>query len=212
MALSDRRFFNLVMNKPPHFTQNLLVTTSKHLYVGADGQIKHQVKAIDPRVFKRPDAILRHYALLDDFTGGVYFETHESSLDLDLRGFFVRAWTIRPGHPLSGGIPDVLIVPKTVRKDEHAQQVLAELPDVDFGEPTSGFAAGVHTIAAIERETRRWHHLSLAACYGIGKYLSTVASPRELQEKQGAVKRVDRLPKAWTETHAKTLQYLEFKK
>uniref|UniRef100_UPI003F496851 hypothetical protein n=1 Tax=Cupriavidus taiwanensis TaxID=164546 RepID=UPI003F496851 len=130
--------------------QNLFIGLCKHVYLLKDGTLKYQKKPLDPRDVGKD--LITHFVLLDVDTGIVYGECHTEE-SRDLAGFFARAWSSKPEHPMRG-IPTLLNVPKVALSTEAYREDLARLQQVlslDIGDLPGGFSAGIHAVKAFDK-------------------------------------------------------------
>lgn len=137
----------------PGREQNLLIGTSKHLYLTQGGQLRSQQKAIDPRLPGKKQLLTR-FVLLDVDTGTLYGEYFGDYLKPDLAGFLARAWAVKSKHPMRG-VPKKLNVPKIALSDEEYRSDLHTLKNVaafEIGQLPSGFSAGTHAIREYDRQ------------------------------------------------------------
>lgn len=134
----------------------LVVSVSRHLWVGKDGAIRYQQKPFEISLAKLPASSKRHvihYLVRDHFSGAFYGEFAVSPDLHDVRKFLTRAWS-RKDHLSFCGVPDFLTVPKTV--DAQFPELLTWLDDlgVEIVEATSGFQAGVRDLKTWEDDFR----------------------------------------------------------
>lgn len=141
------------------FRHQLLVSTSKHYYVGADGQLRYQKKAIEPKLFRDPDRVVVHRLMIDAASGVVYAESASKAGAHPFTEFLKRAWgdkkTGKPGIDQAVarhlyGPPDELLVPQTVWDDPDVRDVLTQVEGLAFLKPPSGFAAGIRSVKTWE--------------------------------------------------------------
>lgn len=130
---------------------NLLVSTSKHLYLNKSGHLRHQQKELDPRS-PGSKTLLTRLAVHDVDIGAMYGEFHRADIPLDLLGFLARAWSMKADHPMHG-IPEQLNVPKGVTGDADmnlALILLANAAHFRVSPLPAGFAAGVNSMKHFE--------------------------------------------------------------
>ena len=134
--------------------QNLLISTSKHLYLTKSGFLRRQQKPIDPRL-PGNKILLKRLVILDVDTGTVYGEMHLDADDPDLIGFLARAWSRKTLHPMRG-FPRHLNVPKVVMENPLMRGDLSLLQQeggFTIAPLPAGFAAGIHAVKQFELET-----------------------------------------------------------
>lgn len=134
--------------------QNLLISTSKHLYLTKNDFLRHQQKPIDPRV-PGSKTLLTRLVLLDVDTGSIYGEMQCTGNE-DLLGFLARAWSIKPLHPMHG-IPTQLNIPKSATDDEDMikdLRLLASGFHFNLAPLPTGFSAGIHAVKQFEIEVQ----------------------------------------------------------
>jgi hypothetical protein len=139
----------------------LMVSVSRHLWVAKDGAIRYQQKPFEitlARLARSEKQHVIHYLVRDHFSGLLYAEIGLSGSLLSPREFLLRAWS-RKDRLSFCGVPDTLIVPKTV-SDTFAELLpwLDEL-EMDVIPATSGFQAGVRDVKTWEEAVRnalRW--------------------------------------------------------
>lgn len=135
----------------PCRVQNLLVSTSKHLYLTKSGALRRQHKEIDPRL-PGTKILLTRLVVLDVDMGTMYGEMHNADNSLDLLGFIARAWSVKADHPMHG-IPKQLNVPKAVIDDADMNRdlsLLASASHFTVAPLPAGFAAGIHAVKQFE--------------------------------------------------------------
>jgi hypothetical protein len=130
----------------------LVISVSRHLWVGKDGVIRYQHKAFDVGLAKlstSPKRHVIHYLLRDHFSGALYAEIAVSPELPHAREFLLRAWS-RKDHLSFCGIPALLTVPKTVIT--HWPDVVQWIHELgpDIMEATSGFQAGIRDLKTWE--------------------------------------------------------------
>ncbi|HYH05706.1 MAG TPA: hypothetical protein VEK11_01485 [Thermoanaerobaculia bacterium] len=134
----------------------LVVSVSRHLWIGKDGAIRHQVKPFEISLAKLATSAKRHivhYLVRDHHSGAFYAEIATSPNLPDVRKFLLRAWS-RKDHLSFCGVPEFLTVPQTV--DAQFPDLLTWLDDlgVEIVEATSGFQAGVRDLKTWEDDFR----------------------------------------------------------
>lgn len=140
----------------PNEVHQLNVSLSKHLYVLKNGEIKYQKKPFDLNLnnFQKSDKFhIVHYVVRDHFSNAFYGEIYVTNDLSDLRGFLFRAWSKKEEYPFCG-IPENLIVLKTVQKFSPGILEFIENCGVSIVNATSGFQAGVRTLKTWEEELR----------------------------------------------------------
>lgn len=161
----------------PAREQNLIISTSKHLYATKDELLRYQQKEIDPRL---PGAktLLTRFVLLDVDTGVAYCEVHPAPDGVDLLGFLARAWSDKPDHPMRG-FPQKINVPKIAMADPEIVtdlKILQHFGGFEIDALPAGFAAGIHAVKKFEFYIRdmvyRSSHLSL---YSIIEHSATIS-------------------------------------
>jgi hypothetical protein len=156
------RYSHMFGPKPkPAQQQNLMISTSKHLYLTKAGLLKYQQKEIDHRLAGTKTLLVR-LVLLDVETCVIYGEVRPSDEDIDLLGFLARAWSVKPNHPMQG-FPKQLNLPKVALTESALTQdidLLASWSRCALGKIPSGFAAGIHAVKSYEK------HLKDLLCMG----------------------------------------------
>lgn len=134
----------------------LVVSVSRHLWIGKDGAIRYQKKPFEISLAKLGSSTRRHvvHYLVRDHYSGAFFAEIATSPDLpDVRKFLLRAWC-RKDQLSFCGMPEYLTVPKTV--DVQFPNLLTWLDElgVEKLEATSGFQAGVRDLKTWEDDLR----------------------------------------------------------
>jgi len=135
--------------------QNLLISTSKHVYLNKDGFLRRQQKAIDPRLPGAKTLVTRMIAY-DQGSGAFYAELHERGQE-DVLSFLARTWWKKPDHFMHG-VPMRLNIPRASMKDKDHMRDISLLQDKAgfiVGPLPSGYAAGA--VAARLFEARIEH-------------------------------------------------------
>lgn len=183
----------------PGREQNLLVATSKHLYATRDGTLKHQQKAIEPRL-PGTKTLLTRMVLLDVGSGVYYGELHDKDTAKDLAGFLARAWCEKPDHPMHG-VPALLNVPRSVRDDADYAAVInfiCRTIPLAMGSLPSGYSAGAHAAKGFE-ERIRWsieHKATLDVAQRCSALASSVACHSQIFLSQSRWRDVPSAPSA----------------
>lgn len=139
------------VRRGPCREQNLLMSTSKHLYLTKNGFLRRQQKQIDPRL-PGTKTLLTRLVVLDVDIGAVYGEMHRADAAPDLLGFLSRAWSIKAAHPMHGiprhlNAPKAAIVDSTMNRDLH---LLTKAGHFTLAPLPAGFAAGAHAVKQFE--------------------------------------------------------------
>ncbi|MDU8351193.1 hypothetical protein RYA05_04690 [Pseudomonas syringae pv. actinidiae] len=135
----------------PAQDQNLLVSTSKHLYLTKDGFIRYQKKPIEPRL-SGSKILLSRLVLLDVDMGVSYCEIQICD-HLDVMGFLARAWSIKINNPMRG-FPVRLNVPKAIADNQDIANELyslAEWGKFQICPLPGGFSGGIHAVRIYEQ-------------------------------------------------------------
>jgi hypothetical protein len=144
----------------PNDAHLLMVSASKHYYLGSDGLLKYQKKPMEITLAKLPASPRRHmviYTLRDHFSAVRYMEIGFAPELPPLRAFLARAWGPKADSPFQG-LPEVLTWPNTVDAAfPGVAQAVKEL-GVEVIPSGSGFKGGVRDTLDVER-----------AMYGVGK-------------------------------------------
>lgn len=142
-------------NHPNHVHQ-LMVSVSRHCYVGADGLMKYQKKPMAVTLAKLPAASRRHaviYTLRDHCSGVFYAEVAIAPDLLPLKGFLSRAWGTKDGYAFCG-LPELLTLPASAQAAFPGVSEAVERLGVRLVEVTSGFQGGVRDIREINEAMR----------------------------------------------------------
>jgi len=141
----------------------LLISPSKHLYVGHDGRQRYQKKPLDynlKNMTKCEKELLVPLLLIDHFSGATYGEIATSRDEItSILRFLTRAWSEKTDESYRGeyvfrGMPDMLAIPK-VLQDAFPEDVReVESAGVRVFNFESGFQAGAHHRKAFEGEIR----------------------------------------------------------
>lgn len=134
----------------------LAVSVSRHYFATKDGRLKYQNKPIDVHLHnvsasERNHVV--HYVLRDHFSGLFYSEIAFVGGLAPLEGFLHRAWSEKEDY-LFCGLPDLLMVPRTV---DGALPTIKERVlklGVQLVEVTSGFQSGIRDIRTIEEDLK----------------------------------------------------------
>lgn len=132
----------------------LLVSLSRHYYVGGDGDLKFQKKPFEfsfDTVARSNKKLMVSYLLRDHYSGVYYAEATTHDRLLNLGGFLFRAWSEKQAFDFRG-VPEVLMVPQLVMN--RWPQVLDLLEDygITVVKPRSGFETGMIDMKNWQRE------------------------------------------------------------
>jgi len=136
----------------PNHVHQLTVCVSKHYWVNKTGILKYQLKPFELslQAVKLAEKIhLIHYVIRDHFSGVVYAESAFSPALPPITGFLFRAWSQKDDFPFCG-IPDLLMVPKTVEQVFLGVKAEVAQLGVKFPEVTSGFQSGIRDVQTLE--------------------------------------------------------------
>jgi hypothetical protein len=100
----------------PNQVHQLLVSVSKHYFVGAKNRIRFQKKMMDVSLknFEKSEREhLVYYILRDHFTGFYYVEVTSTNNMIPLPDFLLRGFSPKPDIDFCG-IPVALMIPKQV--------------------------------------------------------------------------------------------------
>lgn len=128
----------------PNQVHQLSVAVSKHYYLGADGLLKYQKKAFDVKLSNADKTGKDHliiYSLRDHCSGLYYIELAFLSKPESVSAFLGRAWRPKEDNVLQG-LPDVLMIPKTVEDAFTGVSNRVYNQGVDLLKVTSGFQSG----------------------------------------------------------------------
>lgn len=132
----------------------LVVSVSRHLWIGADERIHVQKKPFEISLSKlatAPKRHLVHYLVRDHFSGAFYGEIAVAPTLPEVREFLVRAWS-RKDRLAFCGVPDHLTIPKTVEVQFADTRAWVKGLGVQVIEATSGFQAGVRDLKTWEAD------------------------------------------------------------
>lgn len=132
----------------------LLVSLSRHYYVGGDGNLKFQKKPFEfsfDTVRQSSKKLMVSYLLRDHYSGVYYAESTTHDRLLNLGGFLFRAWAQKPGFDFCG-VPLVLVVPQLVIDQWPRLGDLLEYCGVTSVKPRSGFETGMIDMKNWQRE------------------------------------------------------------
>ena len=140
----------------PNQVHQLIVSVSKRVYVLKNRELKFQKKPVDINLdnFQKAERnLLIHYIIRDHFSNAFYGEIHEKEAPEDVRNFLYRAWSQKEDYPFCG-IPDSMIVTKTVQRFAPEIVDLLSRLNVKIIDSTSGFQAGIRIIRTWEEELK----------------------------------------------------------
>ena len=134
----------------------LVISVSRHFWVGKDRVIRYQEKPFDVALAKlgrSPKQHLVHYLIRDHFSGLMYAEIGVSETLFSAREFLLRAWSRKDRLSFSG-LPHAVTVPKTVQETYHELLPWLDELGVRVIPATSGFQAGVRDLKTWEEHLR----------------------------------------------------------
>lgn len=141
----------------PNQVHQLSVAVSKHYYLGADGLLKFQKKAFDIKLSNADKTGKDHiliYSLRDHCSGLFYVELALFSKAVSVTNFLGRAWRPKTENVLQG-LPDMLMIPKTVEEAFPGVCDAVYNQGVDLLNVTSGFqSGGLIAIRAVEERLK----------------------------------------------------------
>ena len=140
----------------PNQVHQLLITVSRHLYVLKNGEFSYQKKPFEfdlRNVNKSAKTHFIHYFLKDHYSGVFYVEMCTQFDLIPVDEFLFRAWS-KKEDTVFCGIPDIVIVPKSVQEFGPGISSLLKALQVKQIEPNSGYQAGVKEISFWEKEIR----------------------------------------------------------
>lgn len=149
----------------PNQVHQLSVAVSKHYYAGVDGLLKYQKKPFDIKFSNASKTGKDHllvYSLRDHYSGLFYIELAFLSTPQPITAFLGRAWRPKEDNVLQG-LPDMLMIPKTV-EDEFPNVCNAVYNQgVDLLKVTSGFqSGGLIAIRAVEEDLKFYTNTPIA--------------------------------------------------
>jgi tetratricopeptide (TPR) repeat protein len=130
----------------------LLVTVSKHLYIGKSGVLKYQEKPFTVDIASHGKSNKEHlvyYLIRDHYSGNFVFKTATTKSLIPLADFLYYAWQgEKRDDKFLWGLPLNISIPKNVTSPE----LLAGMEALGIKpfHPASGFASGVKTIKDLE--------------------------------------------------------------
>ncbi len=130
----------------------LLVSVSKHLYFGSDGNARYQSKPMDVNIknfHKSNKDHLVYYILRDHFSGTFTFQIASTKRLIPLVDFLHYAWSKDAGEEkFIYGMPDSIFVPQMIS----TEGLFSGLSNLNINplNPPSGFASGIRVIRDIE--------------------------------------------------------------
>ncbi len=149
---------NRIVSEYSNQLHQLLVSVSKHLYLGGDGQVKYQDKPMDvnlKNVAKSRKEHVVYYILRDHFSGTFTLKITTTKRLIPLADFLYYAWSEEVGEDkFIWGMPETIMIPRTLDIDG-LKPGLAGL-NIQVIHPTSGFASGVRVIRDIEDNLLFW--------------------------------------------------------
>ncbi|EBV4000318.1 hypothetical protein ZK41_001374 [Salmonella enterica subsp. enterica serovar Java] len=141
----------------PNQVHQLTIAVSKHYYAGVDGLLKYQKKVFDIKLSTAGKTGKDHlliYALRDHCSGLFYIELAFISKPEPVKAFLGRAWRPKEENVLQG-LPDMLMVPKTVEEAFPGVCDAVYNQGVDLLRVTSGFqSGGLIAMRAIEERLK----------------------------------------------------------
>ena len=132
----------------------LLVSVSKHFHVLKDGRLRDQKKPFEVTLEDMGASDKRHvvhYLVRDHFSNVFYAEIGLSSDPIYVGEFLFRAWSKKEAHRFCG-MPEILIVPKTVLAVFPKIVNMAKPCQIAMIPATSGFQAGVRVLRTWEND------------------------------------------------------------
>lgn len=130
----------------------LLVCVSKHLYLGRDGKVKYQKKAMRVNLKNCGQSRKEHlvyYILRDHFSGSFAFRIATTKKLIPVADFLHYAWSEEAGEEkFIWGMPDAVFIPRMIAGDG----LFARLDSLSVNglNPPCGFAAGIRIVRIIE--------------------------------------------------------------
>lgn len=130
----------------------LLVSVSKHLYFGSDGQVKYQEKPMEVNISNCSKSRREHlvyYILRDHYSGTFALRIASTRRLIPLADFLYYAWSEDVGEDkFIRGIPDAIMIPRII----YLEGLAAGLNHLNVSvlHPSSGFASGIRVIRDIE--------------------------------------------------------------
>lgn len=137
----------------PNHVHQLGVTVSKHYWVTNSGIIKHQQKPMTTKlsnIAKSNKNHLVHFTIRDHCSAVVYAEVAASKDMIGLPEFLFRAWSQKQNFAFCG-IPELLMLPKTVDKAYPTIASAVSQLGIKIFEPKNGFQAGIKDVETIEQ-------------------------------------------------------------
>lgn len=137
----------------PNHVHQLMVTPSKHYYLGQDGLLKRQQKPFALELADMPQAQRQHlviYTLRDHSTTMLYAEVCFAPALMPLRVFLARAWGAKHYTPFRG-LPEILLTSRKVMDVFADDLAAASALGVHLSPATSGFQSGIHGVRVVER-------------------------------------------------------------
>lgn len=130
----------------------LVVSVSKHYYLTKDDRLVYQHRPIEIDLKKLENSKKRNmiiFSIRDHYSGVFYCEIKFSPEKLSLIDFLFRAWSKKELYSFCG-IPESLVVSKTVGLFFPEIRNKLDQLNVNYIEATSGFQNGVRDIRTIE--------------------------------------------------------------
>ncbi len=137
----------------PNQVHQLLVSVSKHYFIGAKNQIRHQSKMMDislKHIEKAKKVNVVYYILRDHFSGFYYVEITSTDKLIPLQDFLLRGFLRKPDIPFCG-IPQNLMIPKHVEEFFPPIEQICENLGIKSMYPPSGFASGINAVSHWEK-------------------------------------------------------------
>lgn len=135
----------------PNRSQNVLITSCKHLHLLKNDRLRYQRKPLDPRTSGNK-RLLHMLMAIDRDTRVYYGEVHTQETFKDIAGFLTRAWSRKYLHPM-WGVPHEVNLPRLAYEDKDIHSDIfdmAEYCQFYQGRLPGGFNAGIHSLRIFE--------------------------------------------------------------
>lgn len=129
-----------------------MVSVSKHYYLSKDGLLKYQKKPFEVALATLTEQTKAHLVVMnlrDHFSSLFFAQIAPGPMLPDIFAFLRSAWEEKVDHPLYG-LPDLLLLPKTVEAAYPGIADRVRYLGVELGEVTSGFQSGIRDMRTIE--------------------------------------------------------------
>lgn len=147
LSLKANMMYNYVSKCSNHVHQ-LVVSISNHLYLLKNGEMGYQKKSFGLNLknyHKSSKRHIIHYIIKDHFSGAIYGELYPTDKVQSLDKFLFNAWRIKKDYKFHG-LPECLLVPKTVIGYYPNIVKLFKNTNIRYEEAMSGFHAGAPTV------------------------------------------------------------------